>query len=119
MKTSTAVTVAGVSVATGVLAYALYFDYKRRNDTTFRKKLRESCPVSRIYVSPRLIHTRHYRQRQEKGREEHGAVESGRCHSFGTYHRAVAHGAARPSKGATSGDTTRKGDVLYDPGQFG
>jgi import receptor subunit TOM20 len=45
MKTSTAVTVAGVSVATGVLAYALYFDYKRRNDTTFRKKLRESSLV--------------------------------------------------------------------------
>ena len=42
MKTSTAVTVAGVTVATGALAYALYFDYKRRNDTTFRKKLRES-----------------------------------------------------------------------------
>jgi len=44
MKTSTAVTVAGVTVATGALAYALYFDYKRRNDTTFRKKLRESHP---------------------------------------------------------------------------
>ena len=42
MKTSTAVTVAGVTVATGALAYAVYFDYKRRNDTTFRKKLRES-----------------------------------------------------------------------------
>jgi len=44
MKTSTAVTVAGVTVATGALAYAIYFDYKRRNDTTFRKKLRESRP---------------------------------------------------------------------------
>ena len=42
MKTSTAVTVAGVTAATSVLAYAIYFDYKRRNDTTFRKKLRES-----------------------------------------------------------------------------
>ena len=41
MRTSTAVTVAGVTVATSVLAYAVYFDYKRRNDTAFRKKLRE------------------------------------------------------------------------------
>lgn len=46
MKTSTAVTVAGVTVATGALAYAMYFDYKRRTDTTFRKKLRESHPAS-------------------------------------------------------------------------
>lgn len=46
MKTSTAVTVAGATVATGVLAYAIYFDYKRRNDTTFRKQLRESHPAS-------------------------------------------------------------------------
>ena len=44
MKASTAVTVASVTVATGVLAYAVYFDYKRRNDTTFRKKLREFSP---------------------------------------------------------------------------
>ena len=46
MKTSTAVTVAGVTVATGALAYAIYFDYKRRNDTIFRKKLRESHPTA-------------------------------------------------------------------------
>lgn len=46
MRTSTAATVAGVTVATSVLAYAIYFDYKRRNDTTFRKKLRESHPAS-------------------------------------------------------------------------
>ena len=85
MKTSTAVTVAGVTVATGVLAYAVYFDYKRRNDTTFRKKLRESHPASvENTLSPPLIRTRHYRQGQEKGREEHGAVESGRCYSLGT-----------------------------------
>jgi import receptor subunit TOM20 len=44
MKTSTAATVA--TLATGVLAYAIYFDYKRRNDTTFRKQLRETRPAS-------------------------------------------------------------------------
>lgn len=29
-------------VATGLVAYAFYFDYKRRNDVDFRKKLRGS-----------------------------------------------------------------------------
>lgn len=38
-------TIAAVTVATGVLAYAVYFDYKRRNDAQFRKKLRMSFPL--------------------------------------------------------------------------
>lgn len=42
-RTSTILTVAAVSTA-GILAYAAYFDYKRRNDAAFRKKLR-SCPL--------------------------------------------------------------------------
>lgn len=33
-------TVATVSVIGGLVAYAVYFDYKRRNDVTFRKQLR-------------------------------------------------------------------------------
>ncbi|THH15205.1 hypothetical protein EW146_g5224 [Bondarzewia mesenterica] len=36
-RTATVLTVAGVSL----LAYAVYFDYKRRNDVAFRKKLRK------------------------------------------------------------------------------
>jgi len=52
MKTSTAVTVAGVTVATGALVYAIYFDYKRRNDTGFRKKLRESNSAVRYGSTP-------------------------------------------------------------------
>ena len=40
-RTSTILTVAGVTVLGGALAYAVYFDYKRRNDTAFRKKLRK------------------------------------------------------------------------------
>jgi uncharacterized membrane protein YebE (DUF533 family) len=68
MKTSTAVTVAGVTVATGVLAYAVYFDYKRRNDTSFRKKLREFSTASPMntFSLIRPPHS-HCRQRQEKG----------------------------------------------------
>ena len=38
-RTSTIFTIAGVTVLGGLLAYAVYFDYKRRNDHEFRKKL--------------------------------------------------------------------------------
>ena len=39
-RTSTVLTVAAVTVVSGLVAYAVYFDYKRRNDSDFRKKLR-------------------------------------------------------------------------------
>lgn len=39
-RNPTALTVAGITILTGLLAYAVYFDYKRRNDADFRKKLR-------------------------------------------------------------------------------
>ena len=31
-----------LAVATGIIAYAVYFDYKRRNDVDFRKELSKS-----------------------------------------------------------------------------
>ncbi|KAI9001373.1 MAS20-domain-containing protein [Trametes punicea] len=40
-RTSTILTVAAVTVLSGLVAYAVYFDYKRRHDTEFRKKLRK------------------------------------------------------------------------------
>ncbi|KAI0637988.1 MAS20-domain-containing protein [Trametes polyzona] len=40
-RTSTVFTVAAVTVLGGLVAYAVYFDYKRRNDVEFRKKLRK------------------------------------------------------------------------------
>ncbi|KAJ7228212.1 hypothetical protein GGX14DRAFT_412337 [Mycena pura] len=39
-RTGTILTIAGVSVC-GLIAYAVYFDFKRRTDSNFRKKLRE------------------------------------------------------------------------------
>ena len=41
-SSSTYFTAAAVTVAVGVAAYAVYFDYKRRNDAEFRKKLSEA-----------------------------------------------------------------------------
>ncbi|KAI0796857.1 hypothetical protein C8Q75DRAFT_214382 [Abortiporus biennis] len=40
-RATTVFTVAGVTVLGGLLAYAVYFDYKRRNDAEFRRKLRK------------------------------------------------------------------------------
>ncbi|KAI9836393.1 MAG: hypothetical protein M1819_001423 [Sarea resinae] len=43
VSTSTIVTVSVGTVVTGVLAYAAYFDYKRRNDPGFRKSLKREA----------------------------------------------------------------------------
>ncbi|KAJ8087027.1 mitochondrial import receptor subunit tom20 [Marasmius tenuissimus] len=40
-QTTRALTIAGVTLVTGALAYAVYFDYKRRNDVGFRKNLKK------------------------------------------------------------------------------
>ncbi|KAF8638601.1 hypothetical protein AX17_002142 [Amanita inopinata Kibby_2008] len=39
--TTSALTIAGLTLVSGLVAYAVYFDYKRRNDVNFRKKLRK------------------------------------------------------------------------------
>ena len=41
-RRSTIFTVAAVAIAAGLAAYAVYFDYKRRNDADFRRKLSKS-----------------------------------------------------------------------------
>jgi import receptor subunit TOM20 len=48
LKPSTIAVIAGGTIVTGVLAYAVYFDHKRRNDPEFRKQLkRESKRTQR------------------------------------------------------------------------
>ncbi|KZV77179.1 hypothetical protein PENSPDRAFT_645453 [Peniophora sp. CONT] len=41
MKTASILTIAGVTLVSGAIAYAVYFDSKRRTDAAFRKKLRK------------------------------------------------------------------------------
>jgi len=49
MKTSTIVSISIGTAVTGLVAYAVYFDYRRRNDPDFRKALkRESRRQARI-----------------------------------------------------------------------
>ncbi|KAI9752846.1 MAG: hypothetical protein M4579_005461 [Chaenotheca gracillima] len=43
MKTSTVVAASVGTVVTGLLAYAAYFDHKRRNDPDFRKSLKRDA----------------------------------------------------------------------------
>ncbi|KAJ3573698.1 hypothetical protein NP233_g2272 [Leucocoprinus birnbaumii] len=40
-KTRNVLAIAAATLATGALAYVVYFDYKRRNDAEFRRKLRK------------------------------------------------------------------------------
>ncbi|KAH9482350.1 Mitochondrial import receptor subunit tom20 [Psilocybe cubensis] len=40
-RSTSYITLAAVSLAAGLAAYAVYFDYKRRNDVEFRKKLKK------------------------------------------------------------------------------
>lgn len=48
LKPSTIAAISVGTIATGFLAYAIYFDHKRRNDPEFRKQLkRESKRIQR------------------------------------------------------------------------
>lgn len=49
-RSTSVLTIAGLTVVGGVLAYALYFDYKRRNDTEFRKRLSKCWLVQSLRV---------------------------------------------------------------------
>ncbi|TRM67858.1 mitochondrial outer membrane translocase complex, subunit Tom20 domain-containing protein [Schizophyllum amplum] len=40
-RSTSATTIAGITLLSGLVAYAVYFDYKRRNDANFRRKLRK------------------------------------------------------------------------------
>jgi mitochondrial import receptor subunit TOM20 len=41
-RSATILAAASLTVVSGIIAYAVYFDHKRRNDVEFRKQLRKS-----------------------------------------------------------------------------
>jgi mitochondrial import receptor subunit TOM20 len=66
-RTSTILTIAGVTVLSGALAYAVYFDYKRRNDAEFRKKLRKFiCLTRRVATNPLDLYIGKDKKRADK-----------------------------------------------------
>jgi len=44
-RTSSVLTLASITLLGGLLAYAAYFDHKRRNDVDFRKRLRTTHQI--------------------------------------------------------------------------
>jgi import receptor subunit TOM20 len=59
VNTSTVLTVTGITLATSFVGYAVYFDYQRRNNPAFRKKL---CPFCSFLSStlPLLVPDSYY-----------------------------------------------------------
>ncbi|KIW60556.1 hypothetical protein PV05_00763 [Exophiala xenobiotica] len=76
MKTSTIVSLSVGTVVTGLLAYAVYFDYKRRNDPDFRKALKkESRRQARIAKEEAEVQGK--RQKEEIKQAVQEAIEEG------------------------------------------
>jgi len=76
MKTSTVVSISVGTVVTGLLAYAVYFDYRRRNDPEFRKALkRESRRQARI--AKEEAETQGKQQREDIKAAVQEAIEEG------------------------------------------
>ncbi|MCO5566173.1 hypothetical protein L7F22_019849 [Adiantum nelumboides] len=63
VNASTVASVTGITLLTGFLGYAVYFDYKRRNDPTFRSRLRKDAKRTKKETKKAL-------QRREKETEE-------------------------------------------------
>ncbi|KAK5049058.1 hypothetical protein LTR84_005480 [Exophiala bonariae] len=76
VQTSTVITISVGTVITGALAYAVYFDYKRRNDPEFRKALkRESRRQAKIAKEEAEIQGKQQREEIKAAVQE--AIEEG------------------------------------------
>jgi len=76
MQTSTVVSLSVGTVVTGLLAYAVYFDYKRRNDPDFRKALKkESRRQARLAKEEAEVQGK--RQKEEIKQAVQEAIEEG------------------------------------------
>ena len=69
-RTFTVLTVAGITIVGGLVAYAVYFDYKRRNDVEFRKRLRTFSPP------PSATNSSHMRPGKDKKRVDKTVAQS-------------------------------------------
>jgi len=71
VKTSTIVAATVGTIATGLLAYAIYFDHRRRTDPNFRKHLkRESRRQARAAKEEAEAHTHKQREAIKKAIQE-------------------------------------------------
>ena len=65
-RSSAIFTLASVTILTGLVAYAVYFDYRRRNDAEFRKKLRECSHCCSNIMAQRATYTGKEKKRVDK-----------------------------------------------------
>ncbi|KAF9238812.1 hypothetical protein BU15DRAFT_62327 [Melanogaster broomeanus] len=100
-RSTTMLTVAGIAVG-GLVAYAVYFDYKRRTDANFRRQLRKdkkrvakSQTPSEASASVGGIDANELRSALEKVRKEEGSCRArGKgtiLHVAGWYGRAAVY----------------------------
>ncbi|KAI1770254.1 mitochondrial import receptor subunit tom-20 [Hypoxylon cercidicola] len=70
VQTSTVLSISAATAATGLLAYAIYFDYHRRADPDFRRNLRrEERRRARVEKEEAVMHTK------QKREDIHGSVD--------------------------------------------
>ena len=82
-RSSTIFTVAGVAIAAGLAAYAVYFDYKRRNDADFRRKLSKSF----IFLS--ALSNSSYIEKDRKRVKQSLAQDDGQAEALDAIHAAL------------------------------
>ncbi|OTA63580.1 protein import receptor MAS20 [Hypoxylon sp. EC38] len=76
VQTSTVLTISAATAATGLLAYAIYFDYQRRVDPNFRRNLRrEERRQARAEKEEAVAQTKQKRKDIQKAVEQ--AAEEG------------------------------------------
>ena len=102
IKPTTVALIGAGTIVTGILAYAVYFDHKRRNDPEFRKQLkRESKRTARAAKEAAEA------QGQQQQKEIRAAVERANQQGFPTdpeqiemyFMQEVANGEVMCSKG--------------------
>lgn len=103
MKPSTIAALSVGTVVTGILAYAVYFDYKRRSDPEFRKALkRDARRQARMAKEARDVQGKQQQQAIKR------AVEEAEAEGFPTdieereafFMKEVAEGEARNGEGS-------------------
>ncbi|KAI1329731.1 mitochondrial import receptor subunit tom-20 [Xylariaceae sp. FL0255] len=79
VQNTTILSISAATAATGLLAYAVYFDYQRRKDPTFRRQLRrQERRQARVEKEEAAS------QSKQKRREIHEAVEAAAAEGFPT-----------------------------------
>lgn len=75
-------TIAAVTAAIGLAAYAVYFDYKRRNDVEFRKRLSKFHFFFCCFVALKHDHTERDKKRVQKSVAQNKEEDGTPAHSI-------------------------------------